>query len=233
MQQNFLQPTNIGSGNAHALKLTFEGKEYNWPKEYITGKELKQLFDLRQEDQLFLEIRDPWRDEPVPDDKEINLARPGIEQFFVKRPLEYTIDKKQFSSDKQYIRGSKIRGQGEIPADYQIFLAIKKPWEDELIRDNDWVDLARPGTEHFYSKKEDVETIIIVNGTAKKWSKNRIEFEDVIILAFGKYIDVPTMVYTVGYEDGPKQNPEGTMTKGEKVVVKNKMIFHATATDRS
>jgi hypothetical protein len=41
------------------------------------------------------------------------------------------------------------------------------------------------------------------------------------------------MVYTVAYEDGPKQNPEGSMLKGAIVFVKDKMIFHATATDRS
>ncbi len=41
------------------------------------------------------------------------------------------------------------------------------------------------------------------------------------------------MVYTVAYEDGPKQNPEGSMNKNQDVFVKNKMIFHATATDKS
>ena len=41
------------------------------------------------------------------------------------------------------------------------------------------------------------------------------------------------MVYTVAYEDGPKQNPEGSMLKDSVVFVKNEMIFHATATDKS
>lgn len=82
-------------------------------------------------------------------------------------------------------------------------------------------------------KEKDHEVVIIVNGSPKKWNKKQITFQEVIILAFGTYIDKPTMVYTVAYEDGPKENPEGSMTKDSVVFVKNKMIFHATATDKS
>jgi hypothetical protein len=74
---------------------------------------------------------------------------------------------------------------------------------------------------------------IIVNGTQKNWGEKQISFKDVVTLAYGTYIDKPTMVYTVAYEDGPKENPEGSMVKDSVVFVKNKMIFHATATDRS
>jgi hypothetical protein len=55
----------------------------------------------------------------------------------------------------------------------------------------------------------------------------------VIIPAYGKYIDSPNMVYTIGYEDGPKQNVEGSMFIDKEVFVTNNMIFHATATDKS
>jgi len=77
------------------------------------------------------------------------------------------------------------------------------------------------------------EVSIIVNGTPKKWEKKEISFKEVILLAYDIYIDRPTMVYTVAYEDGPKQNPEGSMTRDTSVFVKNKMVFHATATDKS
>ena len=82
-------------------------------------------------------------------------------------------------------------------------------------------------------KDKDRKQIIIVNGSPKNWEKNKIDFKEVIILAFGTYVDKPTMVYTVAYEDGPKQNPEGSMLKDSVVFVKNEMIFHATATDKS
>jgi hypothetical protein len=231
---NSLQtPVIAGGGNHFALPFIFEGKEYEWPKQYILGAQLRELFKISPDAELYLEIQDPWKDEPVPNNKEIDLARPGIEQFFVKKKLPYTINGVEFESAKQYIKGAHIRRQGDIPNDEHIYLSIKGPWEDELVRDDDWVDLARPGIEHFYSKKVDVKVVIIINGTAVNWDKDKISFMQIIVEAFGKYIDSPTMVYTVGYEDGPKQNPDGSMYKGDVVFVKNKMIFHATATDKS
>ena len=148
-----------------------------------------------------------------------------------KHVLELTINGNLYHWHQEYITGAEIRKLGKILLEEEIFLAIKKPWEDEQIQDETKVNLARPEIEHFYSKTKTVA--IIVNGTPHKWNKLKIEFKEVIILAYGQYIDKPTMVYTVAYEDGPKQNPEGSMVKNQDVFVKNKMIFHATATDKS
>ena len=148
-----------------------------------------------------------------------------------KRVLELTINGKQYEWDQQYIIGAEIRRLGHIAQDEEISLAVKKPWEDEPIPDDMQVNLARPEIEHFYSKAKEV--IIIINGTPHKWTKEKISFKEVIVLAFGQYIDKPTMVYTVAYEDGPRQNPEGSMFVGKEVFVKHKMIFNASATDKS
>ncbi len=150
-----------------------------------------------------------------------------------KHVLQFTLNGKHFDWHHQYITGAELRKLGNIPDEDDIFLKMKEPWKDELIADETRIDLARPEIEHFFSKEKDVEVVIIVNGTPKKWDKRQISFKDVIILAYGKYVDSPTLVYTVAYEDGPKQNPEGSMLKGDVVVVKNKMIFHASATDKS
>ncbi len=145
--------------------------------------------------------------------------------------LELTINGKLYHWHQEYITGAEIRNLGNIAQEDEVFLAIKKPWEDEHIQDETKVNLARPEIEHFYSKIKKV--VIVVNGNPHDWNKQKIEFKEVIILAYGQYIDKPTMVYTVAYEDGPKQNPEGSMNKNQDVFVKNKMIFHATATDKS
>lgn len=148
-----------------------------------------------------------------------------------KRALHLTINGKQYEWHQQYITGAEIRRLGNIPKEDEIFLAVKKPWEDEPIPDDKSVNLARPEIEHFYSKAKEV--IIVVNGTPHKWTKEKISFKEVIVLAFGQYIDKPTMVYTVAYEDGPRQNPEGSMFVGQEVFVKHKMIFNASQTDKS
>lgn len=216
-----------------SLILIIEGKEFNWFEQYITGKQLKELRGLPLDCELFLDIIEPWKDDAILNDEVVDLARNGIEQFYVKQKLKYSIDGKNFETDKQYIIGSQIRRQGNIPDDYQIFLNNKQPWEDDLIEGNEIVDLARPGKEKFYSKREVSEFIIIVNGREKQWCEKTISFKQVVELAFGNYQENPNTVYTVTYAKGPHQNSEGSMVKGDKVLVTNKMVFNVTATNKS
>lgn len=216
-----------------ALQFTVEGKEYKWEDQYITGLQIKELADLPLESELYLSISEPWKDELVQDNEQVDLARPGLEQFFIKKALKYTINAQEFESIKQYIKGAEIRKQGNIPDNHQIFLHIKGPWEDELIKDDTWVDLARPGIEHFYSKAKHVAVIIIVNGREKPYTQEVITYEQVVTLAFPGSNANPDTVNTVTYAKGPEQNPEGSMVKGDKVFVKNKMVFNVTATNKS
>ena len=147
--------------------------------------------------------------------------------------FQIIIDKQNFTWSEQFITGAQLKTLGGIDPEDEVYLEKHGSQEDELIADEAIVDLSKPGAEQFFSKKKEKEVALIVNGSPKKWDKKMIKFEEVIILAYGTYIDKPTMVYTVAYEDGPKQNPEGSMTKGSVVFVQNKMIFHATATDKS
>jgi hypothetical protein len=150
-----------------------------------------------------------------------------------KHILNLTINDQHYEWDQEYISGSEIRKLGNIPADEEIFLAIKKPWEDEPIKDDTKVNLARPEIEHFYSKDKHFKVMLIVNGRSKPWAEKTITFAQVVVLAFGSYDPNPNKVYTVTYDKGPHKNPEGTMVKGDKVYVKDKMIFNVTATDKS
>jgi hypothetical protein len=150
-----------------------------------------------------------------------------------KHSLHLTINEKTYDWHQQYISGAELRQLGHIPNDDDIFLMIKRPWEDELIKDDSIVNLARPEIEHFVSKCKQVKIRIIMNGREKEWDEKTITFEQVVILAFGAYDNNPNKVYTVTYDRGPHQNPAGSMVRGDQVVVKNKMIFNATATDKS
>lgn len=216
-----------------SLELIIEGKKFEWFEQFITGKQLKELRGLPLDCELFLDIVEPWKDDAILNDETVDLARPGIEQFYIKQKLKYSIDGKNFETNKQYIKGSQIRRQGNIAADFQIYLDNKQPWEDDLIEDDEIVDLARPGKEKFYSKKEITEFIIIVNGREKQWNQKTISFKQVVELTFGNYQENPNTVYTVTYAKGPHQNPEGSMVKGDKVFVTNKMVFNVTATNKS
>jgi hypothetical protein len=147
--------------------------------------------------------------------------------------LSFTLNGVRYEWTQEYITGAELRRVGNIPEVEDIFLAIKKPWEDEPVPDEKTVNLARPEIEHFYSKNKEQKLVLIVNGTPKDWDNKTISFEQLVVLAFGSYDPNPGKVYTVTYDRGPRENPEGTMVKGDIVFVKNKMIFNVTCTDKS
>ena len=215
------------------LKFVIEGKEYETFDQYKTGVELKQLAGIPLDTELFLSICKPYRDELIENEKQVNLARPEREYFFVKKKLAFFINDKPYTWYKQYIRGIQIRELASIPAEDDIFLDIKEGWQDDQILDDEIVDLARPGKEKFFSKPTPKEVTIIVNARPHKWSEINISFEQLAVLAFGSYDDSPNRGYTVTYSRGWEPKPEGTMVKGSVVRVKNKMIFDVTATDKS
>jgi hypothetical protein len=148
-----------------------------------------------------------------------------------KPTLMLIINKNKYEWPQQYITGVDIRKLADIPDEEELFLSIRVPWKDELISRDTEVDLARPGIEHFFSKKPCM--VIIVNGREKEWCKEKICFDEVVRLAFEDYVENAETVYTVTYKRGPHQNPEGSIVKGECVYVKAKMIFNVTATNKS
>ena len=214
------------------FKFIIEGREYETCNQYMTGSELKQLARIPLDTELFLSISKPYEDELIENDKRVNLARPETEYFFVKRKLHFTINEIPFTWYKQYIRGVQIRELGNIPIGDELYLKLPGDWQDDFIEDDEIVDLARPGTEHFVSKPKPVDFIIIVNGREKEWKKQQISFEEVVSLAFPN-VNYESSAYTVMYSAGAKQNSKGSMVKGDTVFVINRMNFNVTATNRS
>lgn len=53
-----------------------------------------------------------------------------------KHVLRLIINQKEYEWHSEYITGAEIRKLGNIPPEEEIFLAIKKPWEDEPIADD-------------------------------------------------------------------------------------------------
>ena len=215
------------------LTFVIEGKDYETFDQYKTVAELKQLAGIPLDTELFLSVSKPYQDELIENEKQVNLARPETEYFFVKKKLQFFINGKPFTWYKQYIRGIQIRELGNIPAEDIIFLDLKEGWQDDEIIDDEIVDLARPGKEKFFSKSKPMELTIIVNARSHVWKEIDISFEQLVALAFGSYDNNPNKGYTVTYSRGWDPKSEGTMVKGAVVRVKNKMIFDVTATDKS
>jgi hypothetical protein len=213
------------------LKFIIEGKEYETRNQYMTGTELKQLAGIPLDTELFLSISKPYEDELIENDTRVNLARPETEYFFVKRKLHFTINGFPFIWYKQFIRGIQIRELGNISREDELYLDLPDGWKDDFIEDDEIVDLARPGVEHFVSRPKIHGIEIIVNQSRKKYDEPKISFDEVVKLAMGSYD--PNRGYTVKYSEGPKENPKGLMSKGAEVFVKHNMKFDVASTHQS
>ena len=194
---------NDGAPNAQQsrvpLKFVIEGKEFETFDQYKTGAELKQLVGIPLDTELFLSISRPYNDELIENEVRVNLARPETEYFFVKKKLHFTINGVHYTWYKQFIRGIQIRELGNIPREDELYLDLPDGWKDDFIEDDEIVDLARPGVEHFISRAKIQGVEIIVNQSRKKYDKPQISFEEVVRLANG--IHDPNRCYTVKYSD--------------------------------
>jgi len=74
---------------------------------------------------------------------------------------------------------------------------------------------------------------IIVNGRPRKWSDDKISYNDLVGLAYNN--NPPTgqdVVITVTYSKGVDRD-QGSLLPGDSVPVKSGMVFDVTATTRS
>lgn len=74
---------------------------------------------------------------------------------------------------------------------------------------------------------------IYVNTRAKTVTKGELTFDEIIHLAYDNPPSGPNWVFTVNYDNGHGNKPEGSLLPGESVKVKDGMIFDVTATDKS
>lgn len=74
---------------------------------------------------------------------------------------------------------------------------------------------------------------VIVNGRLKNFVGDKITFDEAVALTFGNINHSRWIIFTVTYAKGPKENMQGSMTKGDYILVQDKMVFNITATDKS
>ena len=74
---------------------------------------------------------------------------------------------------------------------------------------------------------------IIVNGRPKLVEKDEITFDEITALAYPTKPYGENTLFSVTYRKGHGNKPDGILVEGEKVKVKEGMIFDVTATDKS
>jgi len=127
--------------------------------------------------------------------------------------------------------GSALYVLGKVEPGMELFREVTGNREDpEVPNGPEAIHLKED--EHFHSGKPKVYHII-VNGQQKTVTTKTVSYEEIVKLALPDPITGTKIIYTVGYEDGPHQNPSGSLIPGGKVKVKDGMIFDVTPTDKS
>jgi hypothetical protein len=83
------------------------------------------------------------------------------------------------------------------------------------------------------TQKERKKVTIIVNGTPHEVEKDEMTYNEIVTLAFPDYPQHPERTYSVTYERGHGNKPEGILSPGGMVKVKEGMIFYVKHTGQS
>ncbi len=75
--------------------------------------------------------------------------------------------------------------------------------------------------------------MIIVEGTPHEWPEEEITYAQVVTLEVPDYSQHPEITYAVIYKGGPRNKPEGILSPGASVKVREGMIFNVSETGQS
>lgn len=83
--------------------------------------------------------------------------------------------------------------------------------------------------------KEDKKAVtIIVEGTPHEWPKDdEITYAQLVTLEVPDYPQHPEITYSVTYKKGHSNKPEGILSPGASVKVKEGMVFNVSPTGES
>lgn len=80
---------------------------------------------------------------------------------------------------------------------------------------------------------EQKSVTIIVEGSPHEWPKGEITYSEVVTLEVPDYAQHPEITYSVTYRKGHGSKPEGILSPGGCVKVKEGMIFSVSETGQS
>jgi len=147
-----------------------------------------------------------------------------------KAQVEIFIDQSRHHSPNP-TTGDVLYKLGRVAPGLELYREVRGDREDQPIT-NGPETIHLKEFEHFHTGPAR-EFTIIVNSRKKQTPGPKITFDQVVALAFNPVPSGPNIVITVTYRHGPHQNPEGILAAGESVWIKNEMVFHVKATDRS
>lgn len=120
-----IEEEEVHSNGKPLLELKVNNKKYEWWSQYISGTEVRKLGNIPKEDKLFLDIERPWEDEVIFDDTKVDLARPGIEEFYSNkhegpRLVKIEVNDKEYQITRGKHSVAEIKNVGGVPVAHDL-----------------------------------------------------------------------------------------------------------------
>lgn len=189
-------------------------RDYNSPND--VGLESEAMVDLAQGN-VFRTSSDCVQT------SEFQCAAPPKLAFVVDDRWEVTIQPRQ--------TGATLRGLLDVSEGVDLIRDYQSP-RDESIEEHEAANFT-DGPVFITRSAESKEYTIIVNGRRKVVNKPKLSFGEIVALAYDPVPTGPNIYFTVTYQHGHPANPEGSLTAGRTVKIKNGMVFNVTVTDKS
>jgi hypothetical protein len=212
------------------------GEKFTSPKQKLTGKEILELACLTPIESYELLLKTNHKGyEPIQLTETVDLSDPGIEHLTAKlyQSIKIFIDDKEYLVEECFSTPRKLLELAGYNNDSYYLTQIKRGGTEigyKEKNDTDHKITLEKGSR--FCLYERVQQCVIVNAENHPWGKKTISFEEVVQLAFGNACN-PNFTYTVSYTRGNNQKPNGTLVKGNEVIVKSKMVFDAQQTNKS
>lgn len=213
-------------------KMKFETNESK-----ITGKQILTIANLTpvEDFELLYKINEKGFT-PIQLDEEVDLRTAGIEGLIARpyKGISIKVDNNQFEVYECIMTPIEIMTVAGLDSDRYFLTELRAGGVEVTYKDDVEHKIAVSNKSSFISCELDlVIECVIVNAKVKPWVKDKISFDEVVLLEYGSISTNQNVIYTVNYVKGAPSKPTGTMVKGEVISVKNKMIFNVTQTNKS
>jgi Multiubiquitin len=129
--------------------------------------------------------------------------------------------------------GEALYVLGHVREGLKLYREVRGDREDRPI-ENGPEEIHLREDEHFHSGPPvDRDITIVVNGSPHGWCLKTITYAQVVTLDVPDYPRHPEISYSVKYKHGPHQRPEGTLSPGGEVKVKDQEVFSVSPTGQS
>lgn len=165
----------------------------------------------------------------------VDLRQPGLEKFLAfrgDRIYRFTLNDRSVDWGSQWVTGRVLKLLAGVNPEEVDVVLIHPQGQNRVLEDDDRADLAEAGVERFETVQLSIE--IFVNTDPRTVHQRVMDYWGIVRLEY-PHADPSRELesYTVTYAKGPKQNPSGTLVKGQSVHLKQDMEFDVFLTDRS